>query len=285
MTEKMFSPATTDAAYDAVDVSKLEASKALQEASTSGPWDVLIIGAGISGSQAALHLAETPNGPKRVLIVDHGQAGAGSKERIIAKGANIPMGEEKSYHVGNSGGVIFSAPHFTNGPTRLKFSVRLYPATTPRFIEHHGKAGTRRYLEFSAHGIQTQKTMCKRLFPDPSKVLEETGSLLLAEEADLAGLKEEFALLNELGCTDIEWWDKNRVEEVHGKDAGFVAAIYFPNDVRLDSLQYTNAVLDAALKSQRGSGFKVIPYSPSVVDVRDLPNGSGSVTTFTNGKR
>jgi len=43
------------------------------------------------------------------------------------------------------------------------------------------------------------------------------------------GLEDEFRLLRELGCDDIELWDHNQIQQ-HGKDSSFVS---FSVDVHL----------------------------------------------------
>ncbi len=241
-------------------------------------FDVIIIGAGLSGASAAYHLTQATNGPTSVLIVDRGNAGAGSHDRFIAPdivkaGRPAPRtteddtGDEKVYHPGNSGGVVFSAPHFANGPTCLKFSVQLYPSTTPNFIEHHGKGGARRYLELAALGIEIQKALAKSVCDQPDKVLEEKGSLLLAVQQDVDSLFEEYRLLQQLGVSDMEWWDRDKVEALHGEDAKFVAVIHFPKDCRVDSLAYVRALLKAA-DSARKCRVTVVTHCPAVIDVK-----------------
>ena len=76
-----------------------------------------------------------PNGPQSVLLLDSGELGAGSHDRFTAQPqvklnaseaytpANQGLGDEVAYHPGNSGGVLFSPPHFVHGPTKLKFMV------------------------------------------------------------------------------------------------------------------------------------------------------------------
>jgi glycine/D-amino acid oxidase-like deaminating enzyme len=253
-------------------------------------FDVLIVGSGISGATAAYYLTQATDGPKSILIIDRGEVGAGSRERFSSRPAvgsaeaakAEDLGDEKVYHPMNSGGVVFSPPHFANGPTILKFSVRLYPTTTPNFIEHHGRDGTARYLQMAALGIEIQKTLTKKLCADPSRVVEERGSLLLAEAADEANLREEFALLQELGVGDCELWERARVEELHGKSAGFVAAIYFPNDARFDALSYTQALVAAARSAARCT-VRVVSHCPAVIDVRDDATRGGTVTRLENG--
>ncbi len=152
-----------------------------------------------------------------------GELGAGSHDRFAAKPqvplntagpykpANVDVGDESIYHPHNSGGVLFSQPHFPNGPTKLKFMVQLYPTTTPTFIEHHGREGTRRYLRLAALGLEIQKNLAKKLFgANVNRVMDEKGSVLVAEEESVKDMEEEFALLKSLGVDDIELWDEVR---------------------------------------------------------------------------
>ena len=87
------------AAQQAAGASALRAAAGAQ-------WDVLIIGAGLTGASGALHLVESARPPRSLLVVDHGAPGAGSRDRYAApptlpegpKGEDI--GEESVYHPG-----------------------------------------------------------------------------------------------------------------------------------------------------------------------------------------
>eukprot|EP00697_Spironema_sp_BW2_P006090 gnl/Spiro4/18477_TR9892_c0_g1_i1.p1 gnl/Spiro4/18477_TR9892_c0_g1~~gnl/Spiro4/18477_TR9892_c0_g1_i1.p1 ORF type:complete len:702 (+),score=133.10 gnl/Spiro4/18477_TR9892_c0_g1_i1:72-2177(+) len=259
--------------------------------------DVLIVGSGLTGSLTAFNLTQSENPPARIVLVDHGQAGVGTGERfwappVVVNGHEVPdetgfvnaLGEEKVYHPGRSGGVVFSSPHFTDGPTCLKFMVRMYPTTTPEFIEHHGRDVARRFLELAALGIGLEKSICKQLIPNAVRrgVLEEMGSLYLATQEESANMIEEYRLLRELGCNDIEFWEKDRVEALHGPEAQFVNGIFFPNDARIDPLAFVQAVVAATRASTR-SHVSTIEHCPSVVDISD--RDGHVVTTFADGTK
>lgn len=288
-------PVTTNAIKDVRDQQR-RATQALSAAAARKDWDVVVVGCGISGALAAYNLAVLPSGPQRVLVVDHGEVGAGTKERFACppvvgavKGPPPPkpsedLGDELKYHTGNSGGVSFTPPHFTQGPLCVKFSVRLYPSTTPNFIEHHGKAGTRRYLAMSALGIDIQRSLCKKLFTpaDTSLVLEEAGSVLLAEAKDEANLREEYSLLRELGVDDVEIWDRAKIIALHGEASGFVLGLYFPNDIRVDALAFARTVVKAAVDTGRVELISHTPSLETVVDVA-IPSGRGVSLRFRDG--
>jgi hypothetical protein len=217
----------------ALNASQAKAASQLKQLG-SKHFDVVIIGAGITGAQAAYNLVSLPQPPASVLLLDSGELGAGSHDRLKThsqvplnsaepyKPANQGLGDESVYHPGNSGGVLFSAPHFSNGPTKLKFMVQLYPTTTPTFIEHHGRDGTSRYLRAAALGIELQKSLAKKLFgSDIDSVMDERGSVLVAEAENAAELEQEYELLRSLGVSDVELWDESKLSVEHGSLSGF----------------------------------------------------------------
>ena len=109
-------------------------------------------------------------------------------------------------------------------------------------------------MQMAARGIEYIKKLAPAVLPDPARQLRSLGSLYVSDEDGVEGLEEEFRLLLELGCDDIELWDRSRVEQEHGSAAGFVRGIFFPNDAVLDSHAYAKAYMHvlsfAALKSK-----------------------------------
>jgi hypothetical protein len=174
--------------------------------------------------------------------------------------------------------------------------VNLYPATSKEFIRHHGQRGATNYLRLARRGLELQKSLAKKLLPEPRRQLVEKGSLYVAEEADLAELREEYALLKELGA-DVQWWDKaqvrcpfrsrlprllaayahphpveyrghsrpcsygelHQVEAAHGAKAGFVAGIFFPMDAVIDSASYARALVNAAIATGNAVLYENVP--------------------------
>lgn len=256
-------------------------------------FDVIVVGAGISGAQSVYHLLQSSNSPKSILLVDHGAVGKGSAKRIVTK-PNTPLhapkgyitpddklGDERVYHPQQSGGVIFSAPHFNAGPNILKMMVRLYPATTVDFIGHHGEEGTRRYLRMSALGIELQCKLAKKTAKVPiSSMLEECGSLLVADRANVENLEEEYHLLRKLGCDDVELWGEDKLVAMHGAASDFVRGIYFPHDARIDALAFTEAVL-AAAKTTTRCKLTIVEHCPTVTDIFDRDGAAHC--RFANG--
>lgn len=109
--------------------------------------------------------------------------------------------------------------------------VQLYPSTTKDFIHTHGRRGARHYLRLAARGIELERQIARAVITDPRELrraLEEEGSLMVCEQDQVAELEEEYRLLRELGCDDVEWWDERRVRAVHGKEAKFVRGMAKP---------------------------------------------------------
>lgn len=161
----MFQPAIVQPAHAELRAAQARGAAALRDAAAT-TWGVIVIGCGVTGATAAWQLAHAARPPPSVLLVDVGTLGAGTHERYVAPAVLPPpraaaaatderraLGEEAVYHAGNSGGVVFSAPHFPSGPGCTKYVLTLYNVPTPEFVEHHGEAGARAYLRLAARGV------------------------------------------------------------------------------------------------------------------------------------
>jgi len=145
---------------------------------------VVIVGAGITGASAAYHLSQSTN--DHIVVLERGEVGEGLPEEK-ASGTNV-------------------MPSLRT----IKQITRLYATSSTKFISHHGKEGARRYLQLSNLGMKYQ--LASRLLPFPKTQLRCLGALYLTyDTASIPELEEEFELLQELGCSDIEFWRKPKL--------------------------------------------------------------------------
>ena len=69
------------------------------------------------------------------------------------------------------------------------------------------------------------------------------GSLMLCYEPDVEELETEYSLLKEANF-EVEWWDKQKIELIHGNKGNFYAAIFFPKDGVIDSMMYAKKLVE-----------------------------------------
>ncbi len=114
---------------------------------------MIIIGAGVSGASAALHLANA--GVDGVLVLEAGQPGDGSFEptRAPAHAAadSKAWSDEGTYLcAGRSGTAVLPSTG------TIKQIMTSYYCSSPDFIRHHGEDGARVYLQASMQGLELQ---------------------------------------------------------------------------------------------------------------------------------
>jgi glycine/D-amino acid oxidase-like deaminating enzyme len=184
--------------------------------------EVVVVGAGVAGAAAAYHLFQS--GVRDMLVIDSGsRPGEATPDR-------------------RSGTAVLEA-----APT-IKMMVQAYAASSKEFISHHGKVGARRYLAVTREGLRIQKELAKDVaLESPTDQLRELGSFYVGYEKDAEELREEFETLQSLGCDDIEWYDKEMLENVDGCSSDFHCAIFFPNDAVIDSSSYAKGLVRATL--------------------------------------
>jgi glycine/D-amino acid oxidase-like deaminating enzyme len=133
---------------------------------------------------------------------------------------------------------------------------RLYASSSADFIVHHGKEGAKRYLTMAQLGMKYQKELAAALLPFPKTQFREMGALYIAvDEGSVPELETEFSLLQELGCTDIEFWSKEKLMSTPGCPPIAVAGIFLPSDAIIDSVQYAKCLLAAAVATGNVQSF------------------------------
>lgn len=220
-------------------------------------WDVVIVGAGVSGGAAAYHLREHP---VRILVLDAGIPGRGSSKVSPARGSTKPSQtllpaptaatrkgqddevDETEYMHGVSGSAV-------PGDLPVKMIITTFPNAPHEFVEMHGEKLADDFLRISEIGLETEKTIASRILPNPKKQLKVLGSLYVAEAETAADLERDYAILKRFGA-DCELWDEKKVSQEHGEAAKFTRGIFFPRDAIIHSAAYAQALLEHAGKAK-----------------------------------
>jgi glycine/D-amino acid oxidase-like deaminating enzyme len=138
----------------------------------------------------------------------------------------------------------------------VKMMVQLYASSSDEFIHNHGMEGARRYLHLTAEGLELQKEIAEQVRDQPSEeIIRELGSYYVAYEKDKEEFRKEYETLKSLGCHDIEWLEKEKLQAVAGCSTDFDCAIFFPNDAVIDSSAYAKGLLRAV---QEKGGYHFI---------------------------
>lgn len=246
--------------------------------------EVVIIGAGVAGASAAYYLNRA--GCANVIVLDSGNSGWGGTDPVIAPyHAVMRRGDDQGgvfTHANRSGTAVFS--HHEAG--QIKMMMQGFPVAAEEFIQHHGRDGAQKYLQLCAQGIALQKSLALQVLAHPQRQLHALGSLYLAASQDVDAMKEEFKLLQELGCTDIELWDKSRIEQSQGMDSGFEIGIFFPHDAVINSAEYARGLLKKVIEGSTEKGtVRVFERCSPVVSVSNHagPDGDVALTTLVDG--
>ena len=215
-------------------------------------FSVIIVGGGVAGASAAYHLINTPNFKGKILLIEAGEIGRGVGKEIKLENNEIEsqFSKETTMSPWNSGTITL------DNPCRVKMIITSFATTAENFIKHHGKKGLALSNILFSTGRDLQIKLANSLISDGKKYdmnsrneipdengVAQLGSLLMCEEHEVEKLKQEFELLKE-GGFEVEWFDKNKIEENQGTTSKFHAGIYFPKDGIIDSIRYTKKLLD-----------------------------------------
>jgi glycine/D-amino acid oxidase-like deaminating enzyme len=245
-------------------------------------YSVIIVGGGVSAASVVYHLYSIPNFKSRVLLLESGEIGRGNKlefstnENLHEKSE---FGEETTYKPWLSGSNVF------DNPGRIKMIVTIFPSTAKEFVRHHGMKGLRLYNKLSSLGRNTEIRLAdlflnkihnysvgeKENIPDQAGCIQ-LGSLMVCYENEVTELQEEFKILNE-GGFEVEWWDKDRVESIHGKTAEFSAGIFFPKDGVINSNLYSKKLIEYGV--EKGLEVREKSHVSEVLEIKK--NGEENV--------
>ena len=234
-------------------------------------YDIAIIGGGVAGASVAYHLYSIPDFRGKVIILESGIIGKGVDTTYKLENENFvnTLGEENKYKPWQSGSNVFE------NPNRIKMIVTCFASTAKEFMSHHGMKGMELYNRLASFGRDQQVRIAGEMWRSTdSKVFNnllsdelgciQLGSLMVCDESELKEFKEEFELLKRAGF-EVEWWDKEKVDELHGKQANFYAGIFFPKDAIINSSSYAQRLVECCKKL----GLEIREHS-SVVEVTEI---------------
>jgi glycine/D-amino acid oxidase-like deaminating enzyme len=206
-------------------------------------FEVIIVGAGVAGASAAYHLQQA--GVNNILILDAGpEPGEGLAPRCSGS-ATMPE----------------------NTAPCVKMMVQLFAGSCHDFMHHHGEKGAQRYLQAARTGLDLQKQIAQIIWNEDEKNsnqhIRQLGSYYVAYRDDEEVLRKEYEILQELGCDDIEWCDRERLASVPGASNKFFCGIFFPQDAVIDSSMYAKTLVQHVLSKASNSDEKSsVQFSP-----------------------
>jgi len=241
-------------------------------------YSIVIVGGGTAAASVAYHLHSIPNFSGKVLLLESGEIGKGDNREFQVKHEeclNKHIGDETTYKPWVAGGIVFDKPN------RIKMIVTMFSSTAKEFIRHNGMKGLAMYNSLCSFGREKQISLAKDFLNggqptdyDISKVNEisdslgciRLGSLLVCLKNEVEEMKEEFELLKQ-GGFEVEWWDKSKVDQMHGEKADFHAGMFFPKDGVIDSVNFPRKLIEYS----KNKGMEVREHS-RVNQVIDLEN-------------
>jgi glycine/D-amino acid oxidase-like deaminating enzyme len=236
-------------------------------------YNIVIIGGGITGASVAYHLYSLEFFKGKVILLESG---------TIGEGNNTEFKLQSSVNKNSSGGELTYKPlqsgsKVLDNPNRIKMIATNFESTAVDFLGHHGMSGITLYNKIAELGRDLQYKLAKLYLNNDKDIsnldnnsipdnfgLIQLGSLMLCFEPDLKDFEEEYDLLKK-GGYECEWWDKEKVQNIHGTESGFHAGIFFPKDGIIDSSQYAKKLVESA----KNHGLEVLENT-RVIDVEEL---------------
>jgi len=207
-------------------------------------YSIIIIGGGLTGASVAYHLYSLKDFKGKVILLEAG---------VIGEGVSS-IEKSNSFESLRSGSNVFK------DPKRIKIITTNFASTALEFLRHHGMSGISLYNKIATMGSDTQFKLAKlylnngyNVFTDYNTIPDEIGfiqlgTVMLCFERDLEDFKVEYDLLKK-GGFECEWWDTEKVQNMHGTTSGFHAGIYFPKQAIVDSSGYAKKLVDSAKKN------------------------------------
>ena len=220
-------------------------------------FSVAIVGGGVAGASTAYYLLNTQNYKGKVILIESGEIGRGVDKETKFQTNHI----EKQFINEDSMNPWRSGTNVFDNPNRIKMIVTIFPSTAEDFAKHHGKKGLELSHKITSTGRDLQIKLASSLMndgkvynlsqnkeiPDTNGVIQ-LGSLMVCYKDEIEEFENEFKLLKEAGF-EVEWYDKKRVDELHGENAGFYAGIFFPKDGVINSMGYTKKLVEFCKKN------------------------------------
>src|SRR5262249_15958903 len=175
---------------------------------------ILIIGGGLSGLSAALHLSR-----------------AGVEDLFVLEAEQIRLGG--NVYLPGTPGPVF--PDYTK--MVLTPDDRGYTYLSRRF----NRQVALNLLRVKRTGVELQERLAREFDP---KLVREYGTLIVGEPDDERRLREEHRVMRDLGIeADFESWSAARIEALYGTAAGkYVRGLFITGDAIVDSTRYVQAI-------------------------------------------
>jgi glycine/D-amino acid oxidase-like deaminating enzyme len=221
---------------------------------------ILIIGGGLSGLSAALHLVRTGVQDVFVLEAEH-----------IGLGGNM-------YLPGTPGPVF---PDYTK--MVLTPDDRGYTYLSRRF----NRQVALNLLRVKRRGVELQIELAREFDP---RLVRQYGTLIVGEPDDQRRLREEHRVMRDLGIdADIERYDAGLIAALYGTAPGkYVQGLFVTEDAIVDSTRYVQAIARSLGETRYREQSRVIALREEGGAVRaDLEGGdsvsAAHVVIATNG--
>jgi gamma-glutamylputrescine oxidase len=211
---------------------------------------VLIIGGGLSGLSAALHIAR-----------------AGIQDVFVLEAERIGIGGNR-YLPGTPGPAF---PDYTK--MVLTPDDRGYTYLSRRF----NRQTARNLLRIKRRGVGLQIGLAREF---DLKLVRQYGTLIVGEPDDDRRLREEHRVMRDLGIeADIDSWTASRIEALYGFAPGkYVQGLFVGGDAIVDSTRYVQAIARSLGETRYREGSRVLHLKEEAGMVRAELEGGDAIT-------
>lgn len=211
---------------------------------------VLIIGGGLSGLSAALHLT-------RVGVAD----------LFVLEAEKIGLGGNR-YLPGTPGPAF---PDYTK--MVLTPDDRGYTYLSRRYNRQVALS----LMRVKRTGVELQIGLAREFDPN---MVRQYGTLIVGEPDDERRLREEYRVMRDLGVeADIESWRADRIEAMYGTASGkYVQGLFITGDAIVDSTSYVQAIARSLGESRYREHSRVLRLREEAGVVRAELEGGDSLT-------
>lgn len=211
-------------------------------------YSVIIIGGGLAGCSTAYQLFNLKDFKKKVLLIEAGLIGEGDNFKML----NTDKNESDYFYPWLSGTNVFDIPN------RIKMIQTMCPLNVQDFVKHHGINGLKTFNKLSELGRDEQFKLAKKILrsdnsgnidnTDVNKISNETGflqlgCLMMCKKEELNDMYIDYKLLKSVGC-EVDWYSKDKLQQIHGKDIDYHSGMFFPKDGVINSTLYCKKLIE-----------------------------------------
>lgn len=219
-------------------------------------YSFIIVGGGVAGASTAYQLYNLKNFNKKVLLVEAGVIGEGSWDEVKTDKSKCHLSNEpEGYRPWLSGTNVFDMPN------RIKMIITVVPISAQEWVKHHGKKGIELFNKLSILGREEQFRLAEVYLntrkddisnPNVNEMPDDLthsrlGSLMICKQDEVDEMYEDYRLLKEAGY-EVDWWDNDKVIQMHGKDIDYHSGMFFPKDGAIFSSLYAKKLVEQAKK-------------------------------------